>query len=355
MGEFSSSDSWNRSELWTGARHLTTGDGGYTYFYFQDIVGTNLVKGTDDFQREQSCDTLPFGENYACWGNANGTTGPYLFTDKPHDSEDNLDHFWFRAYSSTQGRWMVPDPAGLGAANYTNPQTWNRYAYVNNNPVNTIDPLGLMGPWGDCVGCNPWMHSPGDKGGGPYGAAYFSPDYAILSLDPEIPFSDDSMLYVFGTWVQQGWSSVSSPAANNGRMPNSITCSTVLPNGRTVGSYVQAVSNQINGSTSTTPTPYGPVAQYNGGPSPLSVPSFVYSSINFKIMFQGQGNAAFLGDAGNFAYGAISANVGVPLWATEAVAGGYALWAGHQDTNGPFWMDASATQQVPAGYSAQCK
>jgi hypothetical protein len=123
----------------------------------------------------------------------------------------------------------------------------------------------------------------------------------------------------------------------------------------TVGSHVQTVSNQVNGLASTTSTPYGPVAQYSGAPSPLSVPSSVYNSINFKIMFQGQGNAAFLGDAGNFAYGAISANIGVPLWATEAVAGGYALWAGHQDTNGPFWMDASATQQVPAGYSAQCK
>jgi len=38
---------------------------------------------------------------------------------------------------------MTPDPAGLAAVDSGNPQTWNRYAYVNNNPTNYIDPSGL--------------------------------------------------------------------------------------------------------------------------------------------------------------------------------------------------------------------
>jgi hypothetical protein len=40
--------------------------------------------------------------------------------------------FLLRQQSSTQGRWLVPDPAGLAAVDPTNPQTWNRYAYVAN-------------------------------------------------------------------------------------------------------------------------------------------------------------------------------------------------------------------------------
>jgi hypothetical protein len=153
-----------------------------------------------------------------------------------------------------------------------------------------------------------------------------------------------------------GGSGNTNGAPNNGRQPNKITCGTVLPNGRTVGSYVNQLSTQINNSGSqSVSTPYGPAPIYSPGLSPLSIPGAVYSGTNFKIMFRGQANAAFLGDTGNFAYAAVSGNIGVPLWATEAVAGGYALWAGHQDANGPWFMDASATAQIPAGYGAVCK
>jgi uncharacterized protein RhaS with RHS repeats len=44
---------------------------------------------------------------------------------------------------TTSGRWLSPDPAGLAAADPANPQSWNRYAYVLNNPAAFIDPLGL--------------------------------------------------------------------------------------------------------------------------------------------------------------------------------------------------------------------
>ena len=66
--------------------------------------------------------------------------------------------YWFpeRQYRSSQGRWLVPDPAGVGAVDPSNPQTWNRYAYVMNNPLAMVDPLGLcgQGPGGEYV-CRP--------------------------------------------------------------------------------------------------------------------------------------------------------------------------------------------------------
>lgn len=151
---------------------------------------------------------------------------------------------------------------------------------------------------------------------------------------------------------------IATHAANNGRVPNNITCSTVLPNGRTVGSYVSQVSNSINQQAQVAPvsTPYGP-APNPSFPSPVSVAQQVYSGTNFRAMFGGPGaNYAFLGDAGNFAYGAVSANLGVPLWGAEAVAGAYSLYAHpSSDWGWPWGMDPSARVQVPAGYSAQCQ
>jgi len=55
-----------------------------------------------------------------------------------------------------QGRWLSPDPAGLGAVDPANPQTWNRYAYVGNNPLSLIDPLGADAYEGCDRNLQPW-------------------------------------------------------------------------------------------------------------------------------------------------------------------------------------------------------
>jgi RHS repeat-associated protein len=79
---------------------------------------------------------------FVAWGFLRSMTADQI-TGQERDTETNLDHFWFRQYASTQGRWLTPDPAGQAAADPTNPQSWNRYAYVMNNPTNLTDPLGL--------------------------------------------------------------------------------------------------------------------------------------------------------------------------------------------------------------------
>jgi len=80
----------------------------------------------------------PYGEQYAGTGNAD-------FTGQVADTETDMYDFLYREYHYIQGRWISPDPAGLAAADPTNPQTWNRYAYVGNNPLALTDPLGLDG------------------------------------------------------------------------------------------------------------------------------------------------------------------------------------------------------------------
>jgi RHS repeat-associated protein len=46
-----------------------------------------------------------------------------------------------RYYSSSLGRFMAADQDGRAVRN-EDPQSWNRYAYVRNNPVNAFDPDG---------------------------------------------------------------------------------------------------------------------------------------------------------------------------------------------------------------------
>ena len=66
------------------------------------------------------------------------------FTGKERDQESGLDFFGARYMSAAQGRFTSPDPHNIlteassdeeFTAFIANPQNWNRYAYVLNNPV----------------------------------------------------------------------------------------------------------------------------------------------------------------------------------------------------------------------------
>lgn len=63
-------------------------------------------------------------------------------TGKERDSESGLDNFGARYDSSSLGRFMSPDPAGLKAVHLQNPQGWNSYAYTINSPLRYTDPTG---------------------------------------------------------------------------------------------------------------------------------------------------------------------------------------------------------------------
>ena len=54
-----------------------------------------------------------------------------------------MDYAGQRYYSNVTGRFLTPDPADASAADPTNPNSWNMYAYAGGDPVNFIDPDGL--------------------------------------------------------------------------------------------------------------------------------------------------------------------------------------------------------------------
>jgi RHS repeat-associated protein len=92
-------------------------------------------------------DYLPFGEelpsniggrNYNVWDGLR-----HQFTQKERDMETGLDYYGARYFASAQGRFTSADPMEL-SARMGNPQTWNRYSYVSNQPTRLIDPFGYQ-------------------------------------------------------------------------------------------------------------------------------------------------------------------------------------------------------------------
>jgi RHS repeat-associated protein len=65
------------------------------------------------------------------------------FAGKARDSETYFDYFGARYYRNTWGRFTTVDPFMDTQSALVNPQQWNRYAYVSNNPLRKIDPNGL--------------------------------------------------------------------------------------------------------------------------------------------------------------------------------------------------------------------
>jgi RHS repeat-associated protein len=97
-------------------------------------------------------DYMPFGEELGAglggrttaMGFSNsGDNNRKKFTGHERDTETGLDFAQARYYSNIQGRFTSPDPFA-GSATIGNPQTFNRYVYCGNNPVNLTDPLGMV-------------------------------------------------------------------------------------------------------------------------------------------------------------------------------------------------------------------
>jgi RHS repeat-associated protein len=64
-----------------------------------------------------------------------------MFTGKERDSETGLDWFSTRYMSSAQGRFTSPDEP-FGGWDQHDPQSFNLYSYVGNNPLRYTDPDG---------------------------------------------------------------------------------------------------------------------------------------------------------------------------------------------------------------------
>ena len=146
----------------------TSAGGEKVQWLVPDHLGTPriIVDQTGSLANVRRHDYLPFGEElFAGTGGrtvAHGYAADGIrqqFTSKERDVETGLDYFGARYYGSMQGRFTGVDPYDINFERQNTadpaeadavfrdyveqPQHWNRYAYVLNNPLRYVDPDGM--------------------------------------------------------------------------------------------------------------------------------------------------------------------------------------------------------------------
>lgn len=122
-----------------------------TNYTTTDHLGSPRIITDELGQVKARRDFLPFGEElFVNVGQRSeslkyGTNADNVrqkFTGYQKDSETSLDFAEARMYENRYARFTAVDPL-LASGKSSNPQTFNRYIYVGNNPIITTDPLGL--------------------------------------------------------------------------------------------------------------------------------------------------------------------------------------------------------------------
>jgi RHS repeat-associated protein len=113
-----------------GAGYLVVYTSSETYFnHINNISSTSMLTNHAGTTVEDML-FYPWGDVWQSWG-----SGGYNFSGMPYrDGTTMTDITTARFSSPNLGRWLSPDPAGLGAVDPSNPQSWNRYAFVLNDP-----------------------------------------------------------------------------------------------------------------------------------------------------------------------------------------------------------------------------
>lgn len=133
----------------------SSGGSGTVQWLVTDQLGTPrmVVDQTGNLSSVKRHDYLPFGEEIGgpqvgFIGGRTGTPGYVAdtvrqkFTGYQYDAETGLNYAQARYQSSVQGRFTSVDPLGA-SADIGDPQSFNRYSYVQNMPLTAVDPTGM--------------------------------------------------------------------------------------------------------------------------------------------------------------------------------------------------------------------
>ena len=106
-------------------------DDGSSHYFLQDHLGSTVGLAN-------SSGSVTDSNTYDSFGNGSNSGFPtrYQFTGREFDSTSELHDYRARAYDAQIGRFISEDPIGFQGGDI------NLYGYVENNPVNFVDPMG---------------------------------------------------------------------------------------------------------------------------------------------------------------------------------------------------------------------
>lgn len=135
--------------------------GAVTHFHLDHLGSARLITDAGKGIVEK-LEYFPFGEENVTPG---GETKKFTGHERDFNTASgwNLDYMHARYYAGGLGRFLSTDPV---YGNLSRPQSWNRYAYVLNNPVGYVDPDGRQAlAYGETITVtapDPWRQFWGD-------------------------------------------------------------------------------------------------------------------------------------------------------------------------------------------------
>lgn len=124
----------SREFIYGNGELLAQVSGGATTYYQKDHLSVRMITDASGNVLGQQ-GHFPFGE---AWYSASGNS-EWVFTTYQHNQETGLEYAMARYYDPRTATFCSADPV---QGDPSDPESWNRYVYVRDNPVNLTDPSG---------------------------------------------------------------------------------------------------------------------------------------------------------------------------------------------------------------------